>query len=197
MSTSAGDPDQPGPEPANRPANQSANEPGSGPKRGADLARDALAAARARTAARRSAAVANPTTRRRIAGTRRRWSGAAPDSRDPAPFGALARRWVKQTGNPTELAQATVIAQWVRIVGPDIAHHCEPIGLLDGVLTIRAESTAWATQIRLLSTTVLAKLASAVGANQVRSLRVQGPSGPSWKFGPRSVPGRGPRDTYG
>ncbi|PZQ74527.1 MAG: DUF721 domain-containing protein, partial [Cutibacterium acnes] len=23
------------------------------------------------------------------------------------------------------------------------------------------------------------------------------PSAPSWKHGPRSVPGRGPRDTYG
>ncbi|MDP4886606.1 MAG: DUF721 domain-containing protein, partial [Aquiluna sp.] len=27
--------------------------------------------------------------------------------------------------------------------------------------------------------------------------RFIGPSAPSWKKGPRSVPGRGPRDTYG
>ena len=29
------------------------------------------------------------------------------------------------------------------------------------------------------------------------SIRFQGPDAPSWKRGPRSIPGRGPRDTYG
>jgi predicted nucleic acid-binding Zn ribbon protein len=31
----------------------------------------------------------------------------------------------------------------------------------------------------------------------IRSLRFEGPDAPSWKRGPRSIPGRGPRDTYG
>jgi predicted nucleic acid-binding Zn ribbon protein len=28
-------------------------------------------------------------------------------------------------------------------------------------------------------------------------ITVKAPGAPSWKHGPRSVPGRGPRDTYG
>ena len=31
----------------------------------------------------------------------------------------------------------------------------------------------------------------------VRRVKVVGPSGPSWRHGPRHVRGRGPRDTYG
>ena len=31
----------------------------------------------------------------------------------------------------------------------------------------------------------------------VQTVRFVGPDVPSWKWGPRAVPGRGPRDTYG
>jgi predicted nucleic acid-binding Zn ribbon protein len=179
--------------PADDPSNSGQDE--SPPPRGADLAREALAAARARSAARRQATPARTGTARR--GQRRRWSGASPDMRDPAPFGALARGWVKRTGDPVALAEATVITRWPDIVGADLAAHCRPVKLTDGVLSVQAESTAWATQIRMVAPAMLAKIAAAVGANQVRSIRTTGPSSPSWKFGPRHVRGRGPRDTYG
>ena len=44
---------------------------------------------------------------------------------------------------------------------------------------------------------LLGKIAAAVGPNVVRQIRAQGPTRPSWRFGPRHVSGRGPRDTYG
>ena len=31
----------------------------------------------------------------------------------------------------------------------------------------------------------------------IESVRFEGPNAPSWKRGPRTIPGRGPRDTYG
>ena len=67
-----------------------------------------------------------------------------------------------------------------------------------GELTVRADSTAWATQLRLLSSTLLGTIERTVGSDVVRSLRIVGPNAPSWKKGPRVVrDGRGPRDTYG
>ena len=69
--------------------------------------------------------------------------------------------------------------------------------LRDGVLTVSAESTAWATQLRMVQAQLLAKIAAAVGDGVVTSLKIQGPVAPSWRKGNRSVPGRGPRDTYG
>jgi predicted nucleic acid-binding Zn ribbon protein len=65
-------------------------------------------------------------------------------------------------------------------------------------LRISAESTAWATQLRLLVTTLLTRLAGELGSGVVTALTISGPVGPSWKHGSRSVRGaRGPRDTYG
>jgi predicted nucleic acid-binding Zn ribbon protein len=72
-----------------------------------------------------------------------------------------------------------------------------PDKLEDGVLTIVAESTAWATNLTLLSRTILDRLASEVGAGVVRRLHVHGPTAPDWRHGRLRVTGRGPRDTYG
>lgn len=97
------------------------------------------------------------------------------------------------------MSVATVMGRWDALVGPEVAAHCRPERLDDdGVLTLVAESTAWATQLRLLSRSLLSRLAAEVGPDVVRSVRVKGPSAPDWRHGPRRVTGgRGPRDTYG
>ncbi len=167
--------------------------------RGADLARDALADARASAAARRKAAGRTPITRRGGAGRlgRRRWSGSGPDSRDPQPLSATLRSWVGTAGTTADLKRATLFAGWEKIVGAEIADHCSPVKLVDGELLLQAESTAWATQIRMLSPQLLRLINAEIGNRTVTRIKARGPSGPSWKFGYRHVPGRGPRDTYG
>jgi predicted nucleic acid-binding Zn ribbon protein len=128
---------------------------------------------------------------------RRGYTGSGPDPRDPQPFGSLVRRLVEARGWQQTTAEATVLAAWDRIAGSDVASHCSPVVLREGELTLQAESTAWATQIRLLVPSVLAKISAELGPGVVARIRVHGPAAPSWKRGPRSVPGRGPRDTYG
>jgi predicted nucleic acid-binding Zn ribbon protein len=95
------------------------------------------------------------------------------------------------------VAEGTVFAQWPAVVGADIAEHATPTALRDGVLHVAAESTAWATQLRMVQAELLAKIAAAVGDGVVTSVRITGPAAPSWRKGPRHVSGRGPRDTYG
>jgi predicted nucleic acid-binding Zn ribbon protein len=72
-----------------------------------------------------------------------------------------------------------------------------PTSLNDGVLTVSAESTAWATQLRMVQAQLLAKVAAAVGDGVVTALKIVGPVGPSWRKGRYHIAGRGPRDTYG
>ncbi len=136
---------------------------------------------------------------RRVAGTgrRRSWSGPGPDYRDPQPLGRAARDLAKKRGWSPRVAEGTVLGQWSTVVGSQIADHAAPIGLADGVLTVAAESTAWATQLRMMQAQLLAKIAEAVGDGVVKSLRITGPSRPSWRKGPLHIAGRGPRDTYG
>ncbi|MFV9632804.1 DUF721 family protein [Mycobacterium neumannii] len=135
---------------------------------------------------------------RRIAGnSRRRWSGPGPDSRDPQPFGPAASDLARNRGWSGRVAEGTVFGRWTGVVGEGIAAHATPTSLNDGVLTISAESTAWATQLRMVQAQVLAKIADAVGDGVVKSLRIVGPVAPSWRKGRYHIAGRGPRDTYG
>ena len=184
---------QPAPGGDTRPTDGTAAEP---PKlSGPQLARAALDAARA--------AGRTPTTRRRRDGEapgehrRRGYSGAGPDPRDPQPFGRMIRRLVEDRGWEKNTAEATVLGSWDRLVGPEIAARCRPVSLRDGELTLQAESTAWATQLRMLTGKLLARIRAELGPDVVTKIRVHGPAAPSWKRGRRSVPGRGPRDTYG
>jgi predicted nucleic acid-binding Zn ribbon protein len=158
------------------------------------LARAAIDAARAKRAA---------APRRRSAtgggqgGRLRGYSGPGPDPRDPQPFGALVERLMRVRGWERPTAEAKVFGDWPKAVGEDVAAHCRPVKLEQGELTIEAESTAWATQLRLLSARLLAGIAAQAGHNVVTRLRIHGPARPDWGAGPRRVRGRGPRDTYG
>ena len=91
-----------------------------------------------------------------------------------------------------------VFARWAEIVGAEIAGHTTPESFADGRLVVRTDSTAWATQLKLLAPSVVRRLNEDLGHGTVTVIEILGPHGPSWKRGPRSVrDGRGPRDTYG
>ena len=124
-------------------------------------------------------------------------TGPGPDARDPQLFGTVLARLIKTRGWQQPAAEGQVFGAWERVVGPDLAAHCRPIKLVDGELTVEAESTAWATQLRLLAGRLLGQIAKQVGPNVVTRLHIHGPSAPTWSRGARRVPGRGPRDTYG
>jgi predicted nucleic acid-binding Zn ribbon protein len=63
---------------------------------------------------------------------------------------------------------------------------------------VRCDSTAWATNLRLLAPTLVARLNEDLGHGSVRVIKVQGPGGPAHRYGPLRAPGStGPGDTYG
>lgn len=136
---------------------------------------------------------------RRVAGTgrRRTWSGPGPDARDPQLLGAVTHELARSRGWSPRVAEGTVLGQWTTVVGEQIAGHATPTSLRDGVLTVSAESTAWATQLRMVQSQLLAKIAAAVGDGVVTAVKITGPMAPSWRKGRYHVAGRGPRDTYG
>jgi predicted nucleic acid-binding Zn ribbon protein len=173
--------------------------PGPGPAgaelSGPELARAALDAALARRKVpqRRKPRADGTGSGRRLRG----YSGPGPDPRDPQPFGELLKKLVKARGWQKPAAEARVFGEWEAVVGADVAAHCRPVKLEDGELTVEAESTAWATQLRLLAAKLLVRIAREVGNGVVKRLHIHGPAAPSWQRGPRRVRGRGPRDTYG
>lgn len=117
--------------------------------------------------------------------------------RDPEGLGTIFDLLSSRMGWTAPLAQSELIASWSDIAGIETAAHSTPVGIDEGVLTVQCDSTGWATQLRLLRVHLMNEIASRYPDAGINSLRFEGPNAPSWKRGPRSIPGRGPRDTYG
>ena len=64
-------------------------------------------------------------------------------------------------------------------------------------MTVQCDSTAWARQLSSLRAEILTRIIREHPDAGITAVRFVGPDVPSWKWGPRTIPGRGPRDTYG
>lgn len=117
--------------------------------------------------------------------------------RDPKPLGDLLEASARDMGWTAEIAQLQLIADWPRLVGDTVAPHTQVVGLNDGVLNVQCDSTAWATELRRLRSEILTRIIDEYPDVVLRELRFLAPGAPSWRHGRRTVPGRGPRDTYG
>jgi len=127
--------------------------------------------------------------------------GRRPRRDDPEPLNTAIDALLDAHGWREAAAVGSVFGRWAEIVGPELAAHTRPDSLADGELTVTADSTAWATQVRLLAAHLIHRLNTQLGDGAVQRVRVRGPAGAA---GPARRPGewrvrgsRGPRDTYG
>ncbi|AXK33492.1 DUF721 domain-containing protein [Streptomyces armeniacus] len=162
---------------------------------GVDLARVALRAAKEKARERGAAAQQRKQSRR--TGLR---SGAGRDGRDPLPLGAAVSRLITERGWEAPAAVGGVMGRWPELVGPEVAQHCEPqrYDEEERSLLVRCDSSAWATQLRLLAPRLVARLNEELGQGTVKVIKVRGPEAPVRRYGPLRAPGStGPGDTYG
>ncbi|MEO3822920.1 DciA family protein [Actinomadura sp. B10D3] len=143
-------------------------------KSGIELAREALAQAKA-----------DALKRGTVPGQKRKGGGRVVRVRepgrggDPKPFGSAIRDLLASRGWEQRAAVGGVFGNWAAIVGAELAEHTRPDRFEDGELTIAADSTTWATQLRLLSSTLVRRLNEELGHGTVRRVKVVGPaSGP-------------------
>jgi predicted nucleic acid-binding Zn ribbon protein len=158
-------------------------------ERGLDLARSIARGLAGRTG----------SLRRRLRNTRRVdpiSSSAHPDDRDPQPLDTTLGRLVTDQGWETELRVHGVFTRWAS-VGGEVAAHVTPESYADGRLVVRTDSTAWATEMKLLAGNLVHRLNQDLGDGTVEVIDVLGPHTPRWTSGRFRVKGRGPRDTYG
>ncbi|GAA3250712.1 DUF721 domain-containing protein [Nonomuraea helvata] len=156
--------------------------------RGAAMAREKLAQAKADAAKRGQLPRREP---RRKAGPRR-------EAGDPQLFGRAIADLLADRGWERSAAVGGVFGRWIDIVGPDLAAHTKPESFEDGEVLIAADSTAWATQVRLLARTLVRRLNEELGDGTVTKVKVRGPqNAPRPSGGLRVTGSRGPGDTYG
>ena len=119
---------------------------------------------------------------------------------DPRTGKSDLRRYAERHGWAGHLAVASVSVRWQEIVGARIAEHAVVESFEPGRLTLRASSSAWAQQLRLLLPTIERRVTEALGrGGGAVDIRIMGPGGPTWRSGRFGAArgGRGPRDTYG
>ena len=123
--------------------------------------------------------------------------GAFGAGRDPRKLGSILNTTAADMGWTRELDQARLITEWAEFVGSPTSDHTTVVGFAEGILQIQCDSTAWATELRRLRAEMLTRVLEEYPDTGIRDLRFLAPGAPSWRHGPRTVQGRGPRDTYG
>lgn len=90
---------------------------------------------------------------------------------------------LKAVGNDLGFADPRVLSTltqgWTEVVGEALATHARLRSLRGGVLTIEVDDAPWATQLRYLASDLRDRVATLVGADAVREVRVVvAPRGP-------------------
>lgn len=128
--------------------------------------------------------------------TARMGTGARKSRRDPQKIYSLIEHLIGKKGWEEQMSAATVIELWPTVAGEQIAANSIAESFDNGTLVVRAKSTAWAQTLRYCLPTIM-RSCDEVMPVDVQKVIIKGPKAPSWKHGPLSVRGRGPRDTYG
>lgn len=156
--------------------------------KGAAMAREKLAQAKADAAKRGQLPRREP----------RKKGGPKRDAADPQLFGRAIMDLLAERGWERSAAVGGVFGRWPEIVGSDLAAHTKPESFEDGEVLIAADSTAWATQVRMLARTLIRRLNEELGEGTVKKVKVRGPqNAPRPSGGLRVTGSRGPGDTYG
>jgi len=110
----------------------------------------------------------------------------------PTPVGAELGRLLGRPGWSERIGVARLASAWEDVVGPELAAHCEPVRIAGRVLTVRAATGTWATQLRWFTVQLAERAQDLLGPGSVTEVRlVVGPLG-------TDDPGRtGPRHTGG
>ncbi|MFE0489186.1 DciA family protein [Streptomyces griseoaurantiacus] len=138
---------------------------------GVDLARVALQ--QARLAAKNNGGEARAPRRRRATTVKR-------DGREPSGFAAVLAGLMADRAWELPAAGGSVLDQWPDIaaaVAPQLPHHVTAVAFHPetGQLDLRPDSSAYATQLRLITARIVATANKAAGTDAVRTVRVLPP----------------------
>jgi predicted nucleic acid-binding Zn ribbon protein len=92
--------------------------------------------------------------------------------RGPTRFGSELSSVVSGRGWGSRLEGAAIFGRWEEIVGAELARRCQPVRLAGGVLLVRAESAAWATQVGYLAHGIVTRTREVLGSGMVRTVKV-------------------------
>jgi predicted nucleic acid-binding Zn ribbon protein len=80
--------------------------------------------------------------------------------------------YLAKSGLGRRLAQARVIPDWPRLVGPQIAAVTSPESVSpDGTLFVRVATSAWMNELHLMAPEVMARINAGRGPGRIKTIR--------------------------
>jgi predicted nucleic acid-binding Zn ribbon protein len=113
----------------------------------------------------------------------------------PTPVAAEFGRLFARPGWAERLGVARLAGAWADVVGPDLAAHCEPVRIAGRVLTVRAATGTWATQLKWFTVQLAERAQELLGEGSVTEVRIV--VGPLGAAEPRHTGGEGPAPDHG
>ena len=92
---------------------------------------------------------------------------------DPARVSDSLDRLVRHLGGSSTDVTTSLVGRWPDLVGPNVGANSRPVRLRGGVLTVAVADPAWATQLRFLEATLVARLQAELGADAVTAIEVR------------------------
>ncbi len=91
-----------------------------------------------------------------------------PEAMNKALAGVLESLHIDLAAPSAEIGQ-----HWERIVGPEVAKHCRPLGMKSGVLHAEVDSSVWCQDLQLRTPEILAALRKRMGKSAPTDLRLR------------------------
>ena len=92
---------------------------------------------------------------------------------EPERLGRLVPRVLEDLGFDAAVHVLQIAERWEEAVGPEIARHCQPTALCDGMLEASVDSSAWCQELRLRTPEILAALRRVLGDVAPTDLRLR------------------------
>jgi hypothetical protein len=102
------------------------------------------------------------------------WESFGKPGRDPTGLSSTVQAFAQQQGWGTPLRLARMSQHWEHVVGSTIAANTSVGELRDGVLTIRAKTPVWATQLLYLLPTITQRVRKWLAPTKVVRIEIRG-----------------------
>ncbi len=101
------------------------------------------------------------------------WEPLRDEDALPARVGDDLDVLVRRFGVPAGASASAVFTRWADAVGAAVAAHAQPLALRGTTLVVGVDGPAYATQLRMLSAQLLARLAEIAGPGVIEAVDVR------------------------
>lgn len=96
-----------------------------------------------------------------------------PGGEEPRPLASSLDEVARAIGAPPAEALSVVFSRWEELVGAAVAAHSRPVSLVRSTLVVSVDHPAWATQMKYLGSTLLARITETLGHEVASRLEVR------------------------